>query len=553
MKKDLKVIPLGGVEEIGINCTAIEYNDQILVIDAGLGFPLNDQYGIDYVIPNIDYLKKNKDKLEGIIITHGHLDHIGALPYILKDLDFPEVYATKFAIDLIKKNLQEKDLLTKAKIVNITADSRLSSGEMEINFFRVNHSIPESMGVIVRTPAGNIVHTGDFKFDNSPVNEPPADYDKISKAGSEGVLALLSDSTNSFKRGHSKSESMIADSLGDIIESAEGRVVVATFSSLVTRLAQLVEIAQRCNRKVAIMGRSMENTVKIARKYGFIDAPDDLFVEGRNINRHKDTNIMVMATGAQGEDMAALARMTRGKHRDFDIKKGDTVILSASVIPGNDMLVQTLVDDLSLKGAHVYHNADDMDLHSSGHGFQQDQMLMLNLVKPKYFIPVHGYQSFLFKHGQTAQKTGVPEKNVIIPKRGEVIHLSEKEWKIKGKVRSYPILVSGSGIGDIGNKVLNDRQQLAHNGVIIIVAHLDVKAKKLRTEPYINTKGFIYEKDSQDTLDSIINITKSTLEKNANMFDNIHGLKEKLTSVIRKEMYNLTERSPMVIPIFVTD
>lgn len=545
----VKIIPLGGVEEIGINCTAIEYNDEIAVIDVGLGFPLSDQYGVDYVIPNIDYLKRNKEKIQGIIITHAHLDHIGALPYVVEELDFPEIFASRFSIEMIRQKLEEHKLMDKVNIRVVTKESKLASGSFEISFFGVTHSIPESMGVIVRTPAGTVVHSGDFKFDNSPMNEPPSDYDKIAKTGSEGVLALLSDSTNSFKSGHSGSERVIYDTLKDIVEGAEGRVIVATFSSLLTRLYQLIKIAQDNGRKVAIAGRSMQNVIGIARKLGYIDVPDNLFIEPRNIKSLPDDKVMVLATGAQGEHFAALARMARGDHRELDVKDGDTVILSASIIPGNDMLVQGLIDDLSEKGATVFHKAEIMDLHSSGHGYQEDQKLMINLVKPKYFIPVHGYPSFLHKHAQTAVSVGVDQKNTIIPKRGDIIELDQDGWKIGKHVKSNPVLVSGSGVGDIGEVVLSDREQLANYGVVVIYAGIDVAGKKA-TDVQVISRGFVYVKTHKSLIDQIGDRAKHAIEKEVKDLSNEKELRDRVNRGVRKLLYDETEREPMILTVF---
>lgn len=553
MQKKLKIIPLGGVEEIGINCTVIEYGDQIIVIDVGLGFPLSDQYGVDYVIPNIKYLKKNKHKIEGIIITHAHLDHIGGLPYVLEDLDFPEVYASRFSIEMINNKLKEHNLLTKTNIKEVSSDSHLISGEFELNFFRVNHSIPESMGVIVKTPMGNIVHTGDFKFDNSPVNEPVTDYAKIAAAGAEGVLALISDSTNSFKKGHSKSEGSIGEALEKIVKEAKGRVVVATFSSLVNRLYQLIKIAEKHDRKVAIVGRSMENTIKIAKKLGYIDVPDSIFINRNKIKSIKDEKLLVLSTGAQGEDMAALARMARDNHPNISIKKGDSVILSASVIPGNDMLVQMLIDDLSLKGAYVFHNKDYMDLHSGGHGHQEDQKLMINLVKPKFFMPVHGYQSFLIKHGQTAETVGIEEKNIIISKRGSVIAFTKDKWQKEPSVPANPVLVSGSGVGDIGSLVLNDRQQLANYGMVVLVINLDLATKKIKGEPEVLTRGFVFAKENKVLISRIKDTAVQTVKNTVVQKENVNELKEEISKRLRKLLYEETQREPMILISINTD
>ncbi|MFQ5493166.1 MAG: ribonuclease J [Candidatus Dojkabacteria bacterium] len=548
-KDKVKIIPLGGVEEIGINCTVVEYRDEMAVIDVGLGFPLSDQYGIDYVIPNFEYLKKNKKKIQGIIITHAHLDHIGGLPYILKELDYPEVFASRFSIEVIKQKLIEFKILDKTKIKEINKDSNLGSGSFEISFFGVTHSIPEAMGVVIKTPGGTIVHSGDFKFDNSPIFQPVSDYDKIARVGSEGVLALLSDSTNSAKSGHSKSEAVIYDTLRDMVENADGRIIVATFSSLVTRLQQLIQIAKEDGRKVAILGRSMENMIKISRDLGYINEGKNIFIPASRIKSVKDRELMVLATGAQGEHFAALARMGRGEHRDLNIKKGDTVVLSASIIPGNDMMVQGLIDELSDRGAEVFHHADIMDLHASGHGYKEDQKLMINLVKPKYFIPVHGYTSFLTKHGNTAVKVGVKPENVIVSKRGDVIELDKDGWKKSKKVQATPILVSGSGVGDIGEIVLSDREQLANYGVVIIVIPVGTDGKHGPLQ--VVSRGFVYVKESRELIGRIKSTAKKALEKDLKDLGNTKLIREKVSARVRKLLYDETQREPMILSIIV--
>ncbi len=548
-KEKVRIIPLGGVEQIGANCTLIEYENQIVIIDVGLGFPSSQILGIDYFIPNLDYLKKNKHKIEGVVITHGHLDHIGGLSHFIEALDFPEVYASRFALELIKVKLKEKKLLDKARLREVSPDSKLQSKAITIEFFRVNHSIPESMGVLVRTPAGNIVHTGDFKFDNSPVNEPVADYGKLAKIGNEGVLALLSDSTNSFKAGHSTSETEVAEILENVCEDAKGRIIVATFSSLVTRLYQLIQIAQKLNRKIYISGRSMETAIKIAKQIGYINASSDLFINPKSVKRYKEDRVMVLATGAQGESMAALARMGRGEHKDIKIQKGDTIILSASVIPGNDLEVQTMIDALSKKGAIVFHK-DIMDLHSSGHGFKEDQKLMINLVRPKYFIPIHGYQSFLFEHGRTAQELGIKKQHVILSENGDIIEIDRSSWDKVGRIKATPLLVSGLGVGDIGASVLSDREQLANYGIVFVVMVVDKKTKKLLNRPDIISRGFVYVKHNFDLIDSISDKVQAIYNQEITKASDLKSVKQKIQAEIRRLLYKETEREPMILVSF---
>lgn len=554
-EETVQVIPLGGVEEIGINCTVIQYKNKIIIVDAGLGFSDVNHLGVDYLIPNYDYLVKNKDKIEGIFITHGHLDHIGAIDHFLKALNYPDVFASRFALELIKSRLSESGALPNAKLHEVNRYSLLKSDPFQVQFFHVNHSIPESMGVIVETPVGKIVLSGDFKFDNSPLNEDTADFYKMSKAGNQGVRLLLSDSTNSFHEGHSISEYEIMQKLEAVVKDADGRVVVATFASLVTRLYALVEIAKRTDRKIFITGRSMANSINIARKLNYINAKDNLFVDNRHVNRFSDKRLMILATGSQGESMAALSRMARGEHREVKLKKGDTVILSSSIIPGNDALVQNLIDLISSRGAKVYHKAI-MNLHTSGHGFIEDQKLMINLFKPQLFMPVHGYQYFLRQHGETAKSVGVKAENVIIPERGDIVEITKQGWRINGKVKNDPILISGLGIGDLGPVVLQDREKLANSGVVVISMILEKKNKRyqLLKDPYVVSRGFIFVKNNMELVKKIIAKARDIFERHPQRSEHIQDLnkyRETLRSEIERalstQLYNLTERRPLII------
>lgn len=547
-QSDLSIIPLGGVDGIGSNCTVVEYRNKIFVIDMGLGFPAGDMYGIDFLIPNIDYLKKNQHKIKGIFITHGHLDHIGALRYVLEDLNYPKVYGSKFTLEVINNNLTRNHISRLPTTEAVDSSTNLVFDDVKVNFFRVNHSIPEALGIIIKTPEGNIVHTGDFKFDNSPTMEPVAEYDKIAQIGSQGVLALMSDSTNSFKSGHSLSEQQIMANLQDAIESAEGRVIVATFSSLVFRVIQLIEIAKRTGRKVAIAGRSMQNLLTISQKMGYLGDLKQLLIDTRAVKNTPPEKVLIIATGAQGEEMAALSRIIRGTHHDIGIQKGDMVILSASVIPGNDADVQQMVDDLSIQGAIVYHTADDMDLHTSGHGHQEDQKIMLNLVKPKYFIPVHGYQSFLYKHAQTAMSVGMDEKHIIIPRRGDVINLTKNGFTVvKNTIKTNPVLISGAGVGDIGEIVLSERQQLGNNGVVIYSAVVSKKSQQLVNTPNIYTKGFTYFKDNTELFEILNGVGKELVASALAEGNSLKDIRDKLRDRLQKIIYKEMEREPVVI------
>lgn len=500
---NLKIIPIGGVEEIGTNCTVYEYKDQIMVVDMGAGFPDADMYGVDLMIPNIDYLEKRKSQIDGIFITHGHLDHIGALKYLLPKLDFPPVYGTSFTIALIKTDLEEEGLLEKARLHVINEDSVLSSGDFTVSFFRVNHSIPQCVGLLIETPTAKAVHTGDFKFDNSPINEPVADYAKIAKIGEKGVDILLSDSTNSLRKGHPISESEVAKSLEDTIERAKGRVVIATFSGLVGRLYQIMQIAHKQGRKVAIAGYSMNKTLRLAQEIDYIKPAPGLIVPIQKINRYNDEKVIILTTGAQGESNAALFRMASGEYKGVELKKGDTVIISAGTIPGNNLAVQNLIEAISARGA-IVHQSESMDFFTSGHGYQEDQKIMINLVKPKYFMPVHGYLYFMREHGRTAVQVGIKEQNVIIAKRGQIIEgRSTVGFSHNGNVKANPILVSGTGVGDVGESVLAERHRLGNHGVIVIDMIINREKRTLLGDPFVVTRGFVFARSKLDLLAEI--------------------------------------------------
>ncbi|MCB0749575.1 MAG: ribonuclease J, partial [Ignavibacteriae bacterium] len=497
----LKIIPIAGLEFIGANCTAFEFDNDIVVIDAGLGFPTQEMYGVDFVIPNNKYFIQNKNKIKGLVITHGHLDHIGAIPYLIEDLGFTTIYASQFAKELIlqKFKYDKPDLLGKITIKTINKESKLSLGNFKLEFFGVNHSIPESMGVFINSPVGTVVHTGDFKFDNAPINEPIAEYAKIAQIGSKGVLCLLSDSTNSYKEGHCLSESEISKKLDTVIGEVQGRVVIATFASMVNRVLELLKIAQKYNRKVFISGSSMKTAISTAIKIGYAKFPKELFISGQDINKLPANKVMILATGSQGEPLAALGRMARNEHKDVKVIPGDTVILSASVIPGNGAVIQKLIDMLSKLGANVYHN-EIMNLHTTGHGHKEEQKLMINLVQPKFFMPVHGFRSFLSAHGQTAQQVGIKTENIIIAGDGDVIEFDSNSWKKAGKITAKPLNVSGSVVGDVGNIILEDRQQLANYGVVVYTLFMDKNTKALIKEPSITSRGFIFVKTSKELI-----------------------------------------------------
>ncbi|MHB8362043.1 MAG: ribonuclease J [Patescibacteria group bacterium] len=497
MDDKLKVITLGGVEEVGINSTIVELGNDIIVIDFGLGFSEDNLYGIDFLIPNFEYLQNNKDKIRGFVITHGHLDHIGGLAYVLDKLGNPPIYGTKMTVEIIKEKLTDRSigLKNKARIIEFSPEDKFNLGAFSMSFFRVNHNIPDSVGIIVGTKFGNLVHTGDFKFDNTPFEEPVTQYHKITKVGEEGVLLLMSDSTNANKSGMSVSESAITPILENIMIHSEGRIIAATFSSLLTRVNQLVSLSHKYGRKVAISGLSMEKTIKIAKNLGYLDVPKDTFIKISDTSKYPDNEILIITTGAQGEENAGLMRMILGDHAQISIKKEDTVILSSSVIPTNAALVQKLLDYIVGSGANVIHQSI-MDVHAGGHAHQEDHKLLLNLIKPRYFMPIEGYQSFLDSHKKTAKSVGIKEDKILMPKNGSVFEYQEGKGFVQGeRITHVPVRIANNLLGDIGNKVMKEREQLSENGILLININIDAQKKMIGT-PNIISRGFIFSKEN---------------------------------------------------------
>lgn len=466
--RNLKVITLGGVEVIGRNSYIVEYKDDLYVIDYGMSFPEGDGYGVDYILPDYHWLVKNKHRIKAIIITHAHLDHVGGIPFILDKLDFPPLYASPFAIEFIKEKLKEKRHVKPAKLFPVSENDVINSGEVKIQFFHVTHSIPQCYGVSVDTPEGRIVYSGDYKFDDTPLNEKPSNYEKIAKLGREGVLAALLDSTNAYEPGKSKSETEIMGVLEDTIKKAEGRIIVATFSSLVTRLAGIMDVAHRLNKKVLFTGRSLENNMKIAMRIGYIHPHPNLIVSRKDFEKVPDNQLIIMTTGSQGEPMAALTRMAFNKHQYVSIKKTDTIIISSSVIPTNTLDVQRLNDELTRKGAKLI-NSKLMDIHVSGHAYQEDMKLMAKLLNAKYNIPVHGYTSFLNQHKIVLKEAGLNESNVLIPVEGSVYSFKNNIVQQEKKLKVMPSAVVGDKILEKGESLIAERRILSTSGVCSVV------------------------------------------------------------------------------------
>lgn len=548
----LMIFALGGVAEIGKNMYVVQYGNDIVVIDAGLKFPEEDMLGIDIVIPDITYLTENRDKVRGIVLTHGHEDHIGGLPYVLKNLNVP-VYGTKLTLGLVENKLKEAGLLGETKRILIHADSEVKLGTtMKATFFRTNHSIPDSVGVCIETPEGNVVHTGDFKFDHTPVNDQFADLHRMGEIGKNGVLALLSDSTNAEKPGFTPSEKNVGIVLNDIFSKAEQRVVVATFASNVHRIQQVIDAAYTTGRKVTIIGRSMVNVVSIASDLGYLNVPDGILIEPEEVNKMAADRVVILCTGSQGEPMSALTRMARSTHRKVDILPGDTVIIAATPVPGNEKFIGRTIDELFRLGAEVIYSGSNSGVHVSGHGSQEELKLMLNLMRPKYFIPVHGEYRMLRKHALLGQSVGVEPDNIFLIDVGDVIEIQDGAARKAGKVPSGNVLIDGLGVGDVGNIVLRDRKLLSQDGILVVVVTLSKQDGTIVSGPDIISRGFVYVRESEGLLEEANRIVSSTLEKLMN--ENVNewaSLKTNVKDALGRFLYEQTRRRPMILPIIM--
>ena len=552
MDKDLfvKVIPLGGIGEIGKNITAIECEDEIIVIDCGIAFPDEEMYGVDLIIPDITYLIDNKEKVKGFFITHGHEDHIGAIPYILKQLNVP-VYGTKLVLGIIETKLKEHDLLETAELISIDPGSKVTFKNLSIEFIQSTHSIAESCCLSVKTPLGIIFHTGDFKIDLTPIDDKVIDLDRISTIGKEGVLLLMADSTNVERSGYTMSEKSIGNTFNRIFRGAKGRIIIATFASNIHRMQQIVNASIENNRRVAFSGRSMESISKLALELGYLYIPEDMIIEIDEIKNYNNENITIITTGSQGEPMAALARIAYGNHRKIKIEKDDLFIISASPIPGNDKLISKVINELFKKGADVIYE-DLEEVHVSGHAYREELKLMHRLIKPKYFMPVHGEYRHLKHHKDLAVTLGMRSKNVFILERGDVLEINNEEARISGKVQSGTVLVDGLGVGDVGTLVLRDRKHLAQDGLVNIVVTIEKESYSIIAGPDIITRGFVYVKESEELINELKEIATEELQ---NCLDQKilewYLIKANIKKALERYIYDKTKRRPTIIPIIM--
>ena len=545
----LRIIPLGGFGEIGKNMTILEYGDEIIVIDAGLMFPEQEMLGIDMVIPDISYLLKHREKIKAILITHAHEDHVGALPYIMPQLNVP-LYCTRLAKGLISVKLKERKALAGAQLNVITFGEQINLGKFRVEFFPVCHSIPDAAGLIIHTPIGTLVHTGDFKLDHTPVTGPKTDLSKLAQVGSQGVLALFSDSTYAEVPGYTPSEKVVGEALDNIIAQAKGRVIVTTFASLVTRVQQVIDAAIKHQRRVFIIGRSMKETVKISLELGYLKAPNGVLAKIDDLHRVPHEKVVIITTGSQGEPTSGLVRIANRDHRQISIMKGDTVIYSASPIPGNESLVNKTVDSLFKQGAEVYYGRM-AQTHVHGHASQEELKLMLNLVKPRFFIPVHGEFRHLSFHARLAESIGIPEERIFTLEDGDILELTPLGGKKAGKVESGNVYVDGLSVGDVGGIVLRNRKMLSRDGIVVIVIAVRKKDYKLAGRPDIVTRGFIDANEYKDMIETSKDIVTRIMNHEGEFASEIGFPDSTIRAELNKYYFNQTKRRPMILPMMV--
>ena len=548
-KPRLKIIPLGGLHEVGKNITVFQYDNEMIVVDCGLSFPEDDMLGVDLVIPDITYIIKNQEKLKGMVITHGHEDHIGSVPYFLKQVNTP-IYGTKLTLGLIKNKLEEHRLVESTKLNEVNPGETIKLGKhFKVEFIQSSHSIPDSVMLAIHTPVGTIVHTGDFKVDYTPMDGKLMDFGRLAELGNKGVLALMSDSTNAERKGFTMSESTVGEVFEKLFTNCTKRIVVATFASNVHRVQQIVNCAVKYGRKIAVCGRSMINMITTARELGYIDCPDNLFIDIDMINNYTDDQLLIITTGSQGETMSALTRMASGTHRKVKITPNDLVIISANPIPGNEKNVSKVIDSLMQIGAEVVYSALE-DVHVSGHACQEEQKLILALTKPKYFIPVHGEYRHLIAHSETAKLMGVTKENIFKLENGKILEMDKNSAEFTGTVQSGIILVDGLGIGDVGNVVLRDRQHLSQDGLIIVVLTMNGGSGEVIAGPDVISRGFVYVRESENVMDEIKAVVRHEVHKCEEQgIRDWATIKNSIRENLREYIFSKTKRNPMIIPI----
>ncbi len=548
-QNSIRIVPLGGIGEIGKNMWVIEYGEDIIVIDCGLSFPREDMLGVDYVIPDAAYLKKNKDKIKAVLITHGHEDHIGATPYLLQDLGAP-VYGTDLSLALIETKLAERKV-EGIELTTIKPGDTLQAGVFKVEAIQVTHSIDAALAYAIHTPIGTIIHTGDFKVDYTPTDGRVIDLAKFAALGEKGVLALLSDSTNAENPGFTMSESKVGESFENFFKKADGRIIVATFASNIHRLQQVISASKRFGRKVCLSGRSMLKIAKVATELGYLDFDEDMLVEPEELDKLSNSKIVILTTGSQGETMSGLVRMAAGEHKKLQIIPGDLVIISASAIPGNERYVSDVINMLYRKGANVI-NEGMADIHVSGHACEEELKLMLTITKPKYFIPVHGEYRHLYRHAALAESVGIKKKNIFIPELGKVIELGKKFSRFSETVPSGSIIIDGLGVGDVGNVVLRDRRLLSQDGLFIVVVTISSETGELISGPDIVSRGFVYMRESGDLLEAAKKIIIDIIEDcEKNKVTEWTTIKNRIKKALRTYLYDTTKRNPMILPIII--
>ena len=550
-KNPIKIIPLGGLGEIGKNITLYEFEGDMFLVDCGMSFPDEDTPGIDIVIPDFTYVLENKDKIKGLVVTHGHEDHIGAIPYLLKNFNLP-IYATRLTIGLIEGKLKEHGLLSSATLNVVKPGDTVKLGKFQVEFIHVNHSIPDAVGFAISCGAGTVVHTGDFKIDTTPIDDYVIDLGRFAELGKKGVLALLADSTNAERPGYTASERIVGESFSNLFKKAgRHRIIVATFSSNIHRIQQIIDEAVKCKRKVAVSGRSMLNVVNVASELGYLNVPDNVLIDIEMIKNYEPWQLVIITTGSQGEPLSALHRIAFSEHRQVEIIPGDMFIISATPIPGNEKLVSKVINELMKRGANVIYEKM-YDVHVSGHACQEELKLMMNIVKPKYVIPLHGEQKHLMKHSMLASQMGVSEDNVVIAGNGNVIEITNGSIKISETVPAGRILVDGLGVGDVGSIVLRDRKHLSDDGIIIVAVSIDSISREVLAGPDVVSRGFVYVKESETLMNEINDLVSDILERC--YIGNIRdwsSIKIKIKDGVSRFLYSKTRRSPMILPIIM--